>query len=72
MQLAVKGTVIKLFCDIGKARSEYHDKAFHNLTCKHIQCGEVWPFNYAKQKNVPEDKQDEFGYGDVWTFTALK
>lgn len=24
-----------------------------------------------KEKNIPEDKQGEFGYGDVWTWTAL-
>jgi hypothetical protein len=27
---------------------------------------EVWSFCYAKQKNVPADKQGQFGYGDVW------
>lgn len=26
---------------------------------------------YAKQKNVPTDKTGTFGYGDVWTWTAL-
>ncbi|MCX5815688.1 MAG: IS1 family transposase [Proteobacteria bacterium] len=66
-----KGTVIKLLCDIGKACSEYQDKVFRNLTCKRIQCDEIWSFCYAKQKNVPEDKQGRLGYGDVWTFTAI-
>jgi IS1 family transposase len=42
-----------------------------NLPCKRIQCEEVWSFVYAKQKNVPEEHRDEFGYGDVWTWTAL-
>lgn len=26
---------------------------------------------YAKAKNVPAKLQDEFGYGDVWTWTAI-
>jgi hypothetical protein len=27
--------------------------------------------DYAKEKNVPADRRDEFGYGDVWTWTAI-
>jgi IS1 family transposase len=42
-----------------------------NLPCKRIQCDEIWSFCYAKQKNVPADKQGQFGYGDIWTWTAL-
>lgn len=30
-----------------------------------------WSFCYAKEKNVPENKKGQFGYGDVWTWTAL-
>jgi IS1 family transposase len=41
------------------------------LTSKYIQCDEIWSFCYAKEKNVPEDKQGKFGYGDVWTFVAI-
>src|SRR5208283_2331036 len=66
-----KGTVLKLLADVGKACSEYQDKTFRNLTCKRIQCDEIWSFCYAKEKNVPEDKQGQFGYGDLWTFTAI-
>ena len=29
------------------------------------------PSGYAKEKNVPEDKKGQFGYGDVWTWTAI-
>lgn len=68
---AAKGTVLKLLADVGKACSEYQDKAFINLTCKKIQCDEIWSFCYAKEKNVPEDKKDQFGYGNMWTFTAI-
>jgi IS1 family transposase len=68
---AAKKTVLKLLVDIGKVCSEYPDKVFRDLPCKHIQCDEIWAFCYAKEKNIPEDKKDHFGYGDVWTFTAL-
>jgi len=66
-----KNTVIKLLCDLGLACAEYQDKVFRNLPCKHIQCDEIWSFCYAKEKNVPKNKRGKFGYGDVWTFTAI-
>ncbi|HMK76436.1 MAG TPA: IS1 family transposase [Thermodesulfobacteriota bacterium] len=66
-----KNTVVKLLVALGKACAEYQDKVLRNLTCKKIQCDEIWAFCYAKEKNVPEDKKGQFGYGDVWTFTAL-
>jgi IS1 family transposase len=66
-----KGTVIRLLKDVGIACTKYQDEHIRNLPCKHIQCDEIWSFCYAKQKNVPEDKQGQFGYGDVWTWTAI-
>ena len=32
---------------------------------------EIWAFCYSKQKNVPQDKKGQFGFGDVWTFCAI-
>ncbi|RJQ36644.1 MAG: IS1 family transposase [Dehalococcoidia bacterium] len=66
-----KGTVTRLLAEIGKACNDYQLKTMINLNCKKLQCDEIWSFCYAKQKNVPEDKQGKFGYGDVWTFTAI-
>jgi len=66
-----KNTVIKLLTDLGKACANYQDRIFKDLPCKHIQCDEIWSFCYAKEKNVPEEKKGQFGYGDVWTFTAI-
>jgi len=68
---AAKNTVVKLLADVGKACAEYKDKVLRNLPCKRIQCDEIWSFCYAKKKNVPEDKKGEFGYGDVYTWTAI-
>ncbi|MBI5576386.1 MAG: IS1 family transposase [Deltaproteobacteria bacterium] len=68
---AAKGTVLKLLTDIGKACAVYQDKVFRNLKCGRIQCEEIWSFCYAKAKNVPEEKHGQFGYGDVWTWTAI-
>jgi IS1 family transposase len=56
---------------MGNACAEYQDKAFHNLTCKHIQCDEIWSFCYSKEKNVPKEHRGELGYGDVYTWAAM-
>jgi IS1 family transposase len=66
-----KDTVIKLLAKVGQACAEYQDKTLRNLSCKRIQCDEIWSFCYAKEKNVPAEKRGQFGYGDVWTWTAL-
>jgi IS1 family transposase len=64
-------TVTKLLLDAGAACEEYQDKTVRGLKAKRIQCDEIWAFVYAKTKNVPEEHKGEFGYGDVWTWTAL-
>ena len=66
-----KNTVAKLLVDLGTACEAYHDGHVRGLSTKRIQCDEIWSFCYAKAKNVPADKRGQFGYGDVWTWTAL-
>lgn len=64
-------TVVKLLCEVGEASSVYQNKTLRNLSSKRIQCDEIWSFCYSKEKNVPKDKRGIFGYGDVWTWTAI-
>ncbi len=66
-----KNTIAKLLVEIGTVCAEYHDKTVRNLTCKKVQCDEIWSFCNCKQDNVPEDKKGQLGYGDVWTWTAI-
>lgn len=66
-----KNTIAKLLVELGAACSDYLNKALVNLTCKRIQCDEIWSFVGAKDKNVPADKQGQFGVGSVWTWTAM-
>ncbi len=68
---AAKKTVLKLLVDLGKVCKEYHNRFVRQITCKRIQCDEIWSFCYAKDKNVPPEFEGQFGYGDVWTWTAL-
>lgn len=64
-------TVEKLLRDLGAACAKYQDEQLRNLKCKRLQCDEIWSFVYAKEKNVPQTKRGTFGYGDVWTWTAI-
>jgi hypothetical protein len=66
-----KGTVTRLLAVVGKVCAEYQDIMLRDLPCKNIQCDEIWSFCYAKEKNVPEEYKGKFGYGDVWTWTAI-
>lgn len=68
---AAKNTIVKLLVELGGACAEYQHAALFDLPCTNIQCDEIWSFCYAKRKNVPDEHRDEFGYGDVWTWTAL-
>ncbi len=64
-------TVAKLLVDAGAACSEFQDGALRNLPCKRIECDEIWSFVEGKNRNVPAEHKGEFGFGDVWTWTAL-
>jgi len=66
-----KNTVLKLLVDLGRVCAAYQDEALRELPCKRVQVDEIWAFVHAKAKNVPADKRGIFGFGDVWTFTAI-
>lgn len=64
-----KNTVAKLLVDLGAVCAAYQDEHVRNLHCKRVQCDEIWSFVGAKQKNVPDERVEE--WGDIWTWTAL-
>lgn len=67
-----KNTVTKLLVNIGAACSSYQDQVFRNLSCKRVQCDEIWSFVGAKQKNIKPEHFEDGGFaGDVWTWTAI-
>ena len=68
---AAKNTVTKLLVDLGEACAGYQDRVLRDLPCATLQVDEIWAYCYAKQRNVPEEHRGTFGYGDVWTWTAL-
>ena len=62
---------MKLLVDLGAACAEYQDRTLQGLTCRRVQCDEVWAFCHAKGKNIPKERRGQFGYGDVWTGGAI-
>src|ERR1035437_9458130 len=64
-----KPTVLKLLVDMGKACDAYHDRSVRGVLAKGVQCDEIWSFVGAKAKNVPREKDGQ--WGDVWTWTAI-
>jgi IS1 family transposase len=66
-----RNAVDNLLHDVGAACLDYQDSVFRNLPCKTIECDEIWTFIYAREKNVLKDKKGQFGYGDIWTWTAI-
>src|ERR1017187_3905670 len=68
---ASKNTVLKLLAEVGEACALYQDRVMVGLTCKKVQCDEIWSFVGMKQKNVPTEDKDVFGIGDVYTWTSI-
>ena len=66
-----KNTVAKLLVEVGAACSRYQDQTLRNLPAHRIQCGEIWSFVGAKDKNTPEQRRNEHGIGSAWTWVAL-
>ncbi|MGD0018937.1 MAG: IS1 family transposase [Candidatus Limnocylindrales bacterium] len=64
-------TVSKLLVELGAACAAYQDEHLRDLPCQYVECDEIWAFCHSKAKNVPDEKKGQFGYGDVWTFTAI-
>ena len=66
-----KNMITKLLAELGPACAAFMDRTFRNLSCRRVQCDEIWSFCYAKQKHVPARFQGQLGYGDVWTWVAM-
>lgn len=66
-----KPTILKLLADLGTACSKYQDETLRNLPCNRVQCDEIWSFCFAKEKNLPKELRGKFGFGSVWTWTAI-
>ncbi len=68
---AAKNTVTKFLVGLGAACDVYQHRVMRDLPCRRLQVDEIWSFVYAKQKNVPQEREGEVGIGDVWTWVAI-
>ncbi|MGD9852457.1 MAG: IS1 family transposase [Nitrospirales bacterium] len=66
-----KPTVLRLLENLGKACKDHQDRNLRNLTCKRIQVDEIWSFCFAKDRNLPDELKEKFGFGSVWTWLAI-
>jgi IS1 family transposase len=65
-----KNTIAKLLLELGAACTKYQDATLRNLSCKRVQCDEIWSFVGGKDKNLSNEKKAA-GLGSVWTWTAI-
>lgn len=66
-----RNTISSLLVQVGAAATAFQDEALRNLPATRVECDEIWAFCYARPKNVPPEREGEWGYGDVWTWVAL-
>jgi IS1 family transposase len=70
-----KGTGLQLIRKVGAGCEAFHRQWVRDLETKRVEADEVWSFCYSKEKNVPtgisKEVRQRFGWGDVWTWTAL-
>jgi IS1 family transposase len=64
-----KRTVARLLMELGAACQQFCDSRLTGLTCKVIQCDEIWSFVGCKAKNCTPAKE-AVGQGDAWTWIA--
>ena len=65
-----RDTILRLLQRIGLRCQEILDRHMHNLTCKEIECDEIWTYVAKKQKRLtPEEQHGE--KGDQYVFVAL-
>jgi IS1 family transposase len=66
-----KRTVTRLLVEVGTACYRYQDQVFRNLSCRRLECDEIWSFIGCKQKNVTKQMAEERVVGDAWVWVAI-
>lgn len=67
-----KNTIQKLLLELGAACASYMDEHLRDLSCKRVQCDEIWSFVAAKAKNVtPKLLEQNPHAGDCWTWVGM-
>jgi hypothetical protein len=65
-----RDTVMRLMVEVGTGCGKLHDEQMRNLSCRRIQCDEIWSYVRVKQANIAKG-QNRTRIGDQWTFVAI-
>jgi IS1 family transposase len=65
-----RDTVMRLMVEVGNGCGKLHDEQMRNLTCRRIQCDEIWSYVKVKQANITKGTP-RTRIGDQWTFVAI-
>lgn len=64
-----RDTIMRLMISVGESCQYYMSQCFQGLTCRYVECDEIWTYVGKKQKNVkPSDNGD---CGDAYVFVAI-
>ena len=66
-----KNTIVKLLADLGNACAEYQDVTLRNLTSERDRVRRDLVVLLLEAEERPGGTRGTFGYGDVWTWTAI-
>jgi hypothetical protein len=61
---------MRLMVEVGTGCAKLHDEQMRNLTCRRIQCDEIWSYVKVEQANIAKG-QSRTRIGDQWTFVAI-
>src|SRR5258708_7326141 len=64
-----RDTICRLLVETGTRCQMLMEERMWNLSCKLVQCDEIWTFCFKKQKRVR--KGDPAAFGDQWVFVAI-
>ena len=64
-----RNTIMRLLILAGERSGRLLDQRMRQLSCRRIQCDEIWTFCMKKARNVRKGEPAEFG--DQWIFVAL-
>jgi transposase-like protein len=65
-----RDTIMRLMVDVGTGCEKLHNEQMQNLSCKRIQCDEIWSYVKVKQAHIAKGTP-RTRIGDQWTFVAL-
>jgi hypothetical protein len=66
-----RDTIMRLMVEVGTGCEKLHNEQMQNLTCKRIQCDEIWSYVKVKQGHIAKGTP-RTRIGDQWTFCRYR